>query len=176
MNVPILMAAHGPLALSARAPIRRAPDGDDARPKGPAPGQQLRPGNGRDRGTSDLVRALAVVAATLLMLPGAAVAQGPIGPLDDLAALGQGAGQAPDTVPTVKRDAPPFAAVPRAQCGPGSKPEPDIQGRVPAGSAPGGLWCNVTLVSHHGESGGFKVFRYVDRAGHECAYYDTALF
>jgi hypothetical protein len=61
-------------------------------------------------------------------------------------------------------------------CGPGSKPEPGIQGRVPAGSADdGGLHCNVELVAHQGTSGGFKVLRYVDAAGHECAFYDTAL-
>ena len=65
--------------------------------------------------------------------------------------------------------------MPRAQCGPGAKPEPDIQGRVPAGSATNGLWCNVALITHQGTSGGFKVLRYVDPAGHECAYYDTAL-
>ena len=66
-------------------------------------------------------------------------------------------------------------AAPRAQCGPGSKPEPGIQGRVPAGSAADGLWCNVQVVSHQGTSGGFKVLRYVDAAGHDCAFYDTAL-
>ena len=30
-------------------------------------------------------------------------------------------------------------------------------------------------MAHQGTSGGFKVLRYVDPAGHECAYYDTAL-
>jgi hypothetical protein len=65
--------------------------------------------------------------------------------------------------------------VPRAHCGPGAKPEPDIQGRVPAGAATDGLWCNVSLIAHQGTSGGFKTLRYVDPAGHECAYYDTAL-
>jgi hypothetical protein len=65
--------------------------------------------------------------------------------------------------------------VPRAKCGTGSKPEPDIQGRVPAGSATDGLWCNMALVAHQGVAGGFKVFDYVDTQGHECAFYDTAL-
>ena len=45
----------------------------------------------------------------------------------------------------------------------------------PAGSATDGLHCNVSLVAHQGTSGGFKVLRYVDPAGHECAFYDTAL-
>ena len=62
-----------------------------------------------------------------------------------------------------------------AVCDGASKPEPDVQGRVPAGSAAEGLWCNVSVVSHFGVNGGFKVQRYVDAAGHECAYYDTAL-
>lgn len=33
----------------------------------------------------------------------------------------------------------------------------------------------MSLVSHQGSSGGFKVFRYTDTKGHECAFYDTAL-
>jgi hypothetical protein len=66
-------------------------------------------------------------------------------------------------------------ATPRAKCGVGSRPEPGIQGRVPAGSATDGLWGNAELVSQQGRSGGFKVVRYVDSAGHECAFYDTAL-
>jgi hypothetical protein len=116
---------------------------------------------------------LAVLAAALV--PAQAVAQGPLGPLNDLAALGQGSGQTPDAVAVQKPAAPPLAPVPRAQCGKGSQPEPDIQGRVPQGSAAKGLWCNVRLLSHQGTSGGFKVWRYVDTHGRECAYYDTAL-
>ena len=119
--------------------------------------------------------ALLVALVALLATPVSALAQGPFGPLNDLLALGQGGGQTPNTVPVQKPPAPPMDATPRAQCGPGSKPEPSIQGRVPAGSATDGLWCNVRLLSHQGDSGGFKVFRYVDAAGHECAYYDTAL-
>src|SRR3954452_1679752 len=116
-----------------------------------------------------------LVALAALGTPAAANAQGPVGPINDLAALGQGFGQTPDPVAIVKRAAPPLVATPRAKCGPGSKPEPGIQGRVPAGSAANGLWCNVTLLSHQGTSGGFKVLRYVDSQGHECAFYDTAL-
>jgi hypothetical protein len=103
-----------------------------------------------------------------------ASAQGPLGPLNDLFAFSQGDGQQPDRVPTQK-DPGELNAVPRAQCGPGSKPEPSIQGRVPAGSADEGLYCNMTMLAHQGTSGGFRTYRYVDPAGHECAYYDTAL-
>src|ERR1700759_5651739 len=102
-------------------------------------------------------------------------AQVPGNPLNDLLALGQGTGQTPAKAPVQDPPAPPVEATPRANCGPGSKPEPGIQGRVPAGSATDGRWCNVSLLSHQGTSGGFKVLRYVDPAGHECAYYDTAL-
>ena len=35
--------------------------------------------------------------------------------------------------------------------------------------------CNTALVGHIGNSGGFRVYRFVDPAGHECAYYDTTL-
>ena len=75
---------------------------------------------------------------------------------------------------------PAIKATPRAECLPGSKPEPDIQGRVPkeevdAGRADDGYLCNVTRIGQIGETGGFRVHRYVDKAGRECAYYDTAL-
>ncbi len=117
----------------------------------------------------------AAVAAGVLALPAGAAAQGPLGPLNDLGALGQGSGQTPATVATQHSAEPPLVATPRTVCDAGSKPEPDIQGRVPAGTANGGLRCNATLVSHQGTSGGFKTLRYVDKTGRECAYYDTAL-
>jgi hypothetical protein len=55
-----------------------------------------------------------------------------------------------------------------------------VQGRVPASAinSPAdahGYWCNLSLVAHQGKSGGFKVLRYVDTHGRECAFYDTAL-
>ena len=71
-------------------------------------------------------------------------------------------------------------ATPNAGCGPGSRPEPGIQGRVPAdavasGAADKGYTCNTELVGREGKSGGFRVHRFVDKAGRECAYYDTTL-
>jgi hypothetical protein len=68
--------------------------------------------------------------------------------------------------------------VPRATCGPGSTPETGMQGRMTpaeyaAGRSPTGLTCNMKLLGHIGATGGFRVHRYVDAAGHECAYYDT---
>ena len=65
-------------------------------------------------------------------------------------------------------------ASPRPDCGPGSRPETGIQGRVPAGST-AGFTCNTELVGRHGLAGGYKVLRYTDSAGHECAYYDNTL-
>jgi hypothetical protein len=72
------------------------------------------------------------------------------------------------------------APAPRAVCGPGSRPEPGRQGRVTqqdveSGRAAKGFTCNAELVSHFGEAGGYKVFRYVDKAGHECAFFDPTL-
>ena len=64
-------------------------------------------------------------------------------------------------------------------CDPGSRPE-KIQGRVPAadyksGRAAKGYFCNARQIAHYGTSGGFRVERYVDKAGHECAFYDSTL-
>jgi hypothetical protein len=64
---------------------------------------------------------------------------------------------------------------PRADCGPGSRPAPGLQGRVTAEVPQEGYVCNTQLVSHEGHAGGFKVERFVDRAGRQCAYYDTTL-
>lgn len=69
---------------------------------------------------------------------------------------------------------PPLVPVPRPICEPGSVPEPGLQGRVPQ-ATPTGYRCNVDVVGRSGITGGYKVERYVDRAGRECAYYDTTL-
>jgi hypothetical protein len=80
---------------------------------------------------------------------------------------------------------PPLLPTPAADCGPGSRPETDIQGRVPledhqSGRVAEGYTCNTELVGSivtegDGTFGGLKVERYVDAAGRECAYYDTTL-
>ncbi len=64
-------------------------------------------------------------------------------------------------------------------CDSGSRPE-DIQGKAPAadyknGRAKKGYFCNARMISHYGSSGGYRVERYVDKAGHECAYWDSTL-
>jgi hypothetical protein len=119
---------------------------------------------------------VALVVGAVLGLPATVQAQLPIGPpSNDLFALGEGAGQTPARVPTMTRAEPPLVATPRAVCDAGSRTEPGIQGRVPAGSDKDGFACNLSLVAHSGTSGGFKVLRYIDEAGHECAFYDTAL-
>ena len=82
---------------------------------------------------------------------------------------------------------PPLEPTPQIPCGPGSKPETDIQGRVPqkdhdSGRAAKGYTCNTKQLGAYevsenplGTVGGFKVERYVDESGNECAYYDTTL-
>jgi hypothetical protein len=89
-------------------------------------------------------------------------------------------------------DEPPLVPVPRAVCGPGAREETGIQGRISradhvSGLAAEGLQCNAVLVGQHtqekagqsgtvvGSVGGYKVIRYVDRYGNECAFYDTSL-
>ena len=70
-------------------------------------------------------------------------------------------------------------ATPGIACAPGSFPE-TTQGRAPladvaTGRYAKGYTCNVAEVSHTGRTGGYRVERYVDAAGNECAYYDTTL-
>ncbi|HSV39777.1 MAG TPA: hypothetical protein VLI04_13550 [Nocardioidaceae bacterium] len=82
--------------------------------------------------------------------------------------------------PSVGQTEPSLAATRQAKCGPGSRPETDIQGRVPQrdydnGRVNQGYTCNTRQVGHQGHSGGFKTFRYVDRAGHQCVFYDSTL-
>ena len=72
------------------------------------------------------------------------------------------------------------APTPKAVCGPGSLPETNAQGRVSAadvasGRAAKGYTCNTQTLSQIGTNGGYRVHRYVDRAGHECAFFDTTL-
>lgn len=77
-------------------------------------------------------------------------------------------------------------ATPKAACGPGSRPELGMQGRISraehdSGRAALGYNCNTEMVGSYtvetavGTVGGFKVERYTDKAGHDCAYYDTTL-
>lgn len=75
---------------------------------------------------------------------------------------------------------PPITAAPPARCEEGSNPEPGMQGRVAredveSGRADRGYWCNLSVIGRSGSTGGFRVHRYIDRRGRECAYYDTAL-
>ena len=80
----------------------------------------------------------------------------------------------------------PVVPTPAAECGPGSRPETGLQGRVSpddhtSGRAAAGFTCNTELVGSfvepdgNGTYGGYKVERYVDAQGQECAYYDTTL-
>ena len=130
------------------------------------------------RSGTPVLALLVLVVLVGLMAPASGVAQAPpltLPPVNDLFDLGAGSGQTPMTAPVVHRAEPPLVATPQAKCGAGAHPEPGVQGRVPAGSGANGLWCNLTLIAHQGTSGGFKVLRYIDSQGHECAFYDTAL-
>jgi hypothetical protein len=64
-------------------------------------------------------------------------------------------------------------------CDKGSRPEV-VQGKAPKadyadGRAANGYFCNARQVSHFGHTGGYRVERYVDRSGHECAFWDSTL-
>ena len=95
-------------------------------------------------------------------------------------------GADPAAVASVLGPEPPLLPTPKAECGLGSRPETGLQGRVSpedheSGRAAKGFTCNTELVGSYrkpnavGTVGGFKVERYVDDAGHDCAYYDTTL-
>jgi hypothetical protein len=81
---------------------------------------------------------------------------------------------------TTSYSAPGMGLTPQTPCAKGSRPETDRQGRAPlrdyaTGRAAKGYTCNLTDIGHEGDSGGFQVHRYVDKAGHECAFYDGTL-
>lgn len=93
------------------------------------------------------------------------------------------ASAAPAAVAAAER---PLVPAPGVECGPGSRPETGMQGRVSpkdheSGRAARGFTCNTKLVGSYsvptarGTIGGFKTERYVDAKGQECAYYDTTL-
>jgi hypothetical protein len=122
---------------------------------------------------------LAAAVGTLGAAP--AAAQQIVLPANDLnVLLGLTGVETPAPAPVQQNPEPPLEASPRAQCGPGSRPLAGEQGRVPASAinspaAARGWTCNLTEVGHKAGAGGFRVWRYVDRHGHECAFYDTAL-
>src|SRR3954469_5088946 len=95
---------------------------------------------------SRLARAM-LIASLILFLGAPAVAQIPGSPLNDLLALGKGSGDQPARAAVQAPAAPPVVAVPRAVCDGASRPEPGVQGRVPAGSAARGVWGKVPRAS-----------------------------
>ncbi len=73
-----------------------------------------------------------------------------------------------------------FPSTPGAPCDRGSLPETGVRGRVPlsdftSGRAAKGYTCNARVVASTGNSGGFRVEKYTDKAGHVCAFYDSSL-
>lgn len=107
----------------------------------------------------------ATAATATAQLPGVAVPSGPLPGIDPVGL----------TAPQPVRAEPPVVAAPRAACPPEARPEPGVQGRTPDGGAGGGYRCNLDLIGREGSTGGYKVLRYVDAAGRECAYYDSTL-
>ena len=74
----------------------------------------------------------------------------------------------------------PYAGpTPDISCDKGSMPE-KVQGKAPkadydSGRAAKGYYCNARGISHYGASGGYRVERYADNSGHECAFWDSTL-
>lgn len=106
--------------------------------------------------------------------------QGPTLPLNALEALlSLTASQLADMLEPTMLDDVPLQPVPQAECNADSHPLAGMQGRVPQEAvnsleAAYGWTCNLSVVSHYPSPGGFRVWRYTDKAGHSCAYYDTS--
>ncbi len=105
---------------------------------------------------------------------------GPQLPTNDLEAmLSLTASQLTVMNPPLELAGPALQPVPAAQCDAGSRPLAGVQGRVSSdavnsAAADQGWTCNLSEVSHYDTPGGFRVWRYTDRQGHTCAYFDTS--
>jgi hypothetical protein len=125
---------------------------------------------------------LAVVVAAVLIAAASAHAQtGPTLPSNDFEQLISLTGSQfipAGNVETIPH--PVLKPAPRANCNSASKPLNGVQGRVTAADvnspqATQGWTCNTSVVGKFATPGGFRVWRYTDREGHVCAYYDTSL-
>jgi len=86
---------------------------------------------------------------------------------------------APENQPVQRNPEPELQPTPAADCGPGSHPLAGEQGRVPpealdSPDASRGWTCNLSPVGHLQIGGGWKVWRFVDAQGHECAFHDSS--
>lgn len=127
--------------------------------------------------------AAAVATAVLIGAPVSGGGDGAAGFRGSLAGVGAAYGgpaaQPSSSAERMAPTAPDSGPTPGIACDEGSKPE-TIQGKAPkadygSGRAAEGYFCNARLVSHSETSGGYRVERYVDAAGHECAYWDSTL-
>jgi hypothetical protein len=151
-----------------------------------APRRAPRSQERRRLGCRRLVMLLALAAVSVALLGGlpqsGAAQSGPTLPTNDLEGfLALTGTPTPNQAPTQENPEPALTAVPAARCGPGLRPLVGEQGRVPASAinssaAAQGWTCNLTPVGHYPVTGGFRLWRYVDRGGHVCAFYDTSLF
>jgi hypothetical protein len=130
-----------------------------------------------------IARGSVICLTALTGLAASAGAQGPTLPANDFEALlALTGGQFVEPTGPLQNLPSALKPVPPAKCGKGSDPlEEDVHGRVSPESiaSPGaddGWRCNITLVGQSGATPGrFRTWRYVDRAGHTCAFYDSTL-
>jgi len=93
-----------------------------------------------------------------------------LGPVESMA-LAERAGAGPNVFE---------GSVPRAQCGPGSRPETGIQGEVPvadrrSGRSAEGYDCNLAVVGHYGPDDGFEGASWQMAWFGDCAYFGTRI-
>jgi hypothetical protein len=122
-----------------------------------------------------------VIGATVSLSGGVGTAlHGGLAPSGRLALVGGPAGRHPHVWKQYLSPTDPYAGPTKdIACDSGSMPE-TVQGKAPkadyaSGRAAKGYFCNARMVSHFGVSGGYRVERYVDKAGHACAYWDSTL-
>jgi len=125
--------------------------------------------------------ALALAVAAALAPPGPARSSAvPPTAAADYAALHGSLGRGSLEPRAVSYQQPGMGDTPGVGCRPGDRPETSWSGRVPladypSGRAQRGYTCNATDVGQEGGTGGYAVWRYVDRAGHVCGFYDGTL-
>jgi hypothetical protein len=127
-------------------------------------------------------RALLAAVVAAFALPGTGVAQvvGPPLPANDLEASLPG-GQVMGDGAVRLAPHPKLAPTPRATCDKASQPLDDpIQGRVSQADmdkpqAAKGWTCNTHVVGRFSTPGGFRVWRFRDRNGHVCGFYDSSM-
>lgn len=166
----LLLAGCG----TSTAPDQNPNNSGPAAPSEEAPAEE---GRTSDTPISDLIAATPGLNGGLPRFPSAQAPQLPLNSLEALLSLT--ASQLSEMKEPVTIPGPELAPVPRAECDENSRPLEGIQGRVSVEAvnspeAAEGWTCNLEKIAHYATPGGWRVWRYTDKQGRSCAYYDTS--